>query len=79
MFLEREPRALPWAIICRAFSPFESAVISVHQRLGQMADVFTKSKRSEVMSRIRGRLRQPVRRGGETASDESGAQHVRFR
>ena len=22
LFWEREPRALPWAIICRAFSPF---------------------------------------------------------
>ena len=36
-----------------------------------MADVFSKRKRSEVMSRIRADLRQPFGRSGESAPDES--------
>ena len=41
-----------------------------------MPDVFTKAKRSEVMSRIRAALWQPFGRSGEIAPDESGAQRV---
>ena len=41
-----------------------------------MTDVFTKAKRSEVMSRIRAALRQPLGRSGEIAPDESGSQRV---
>ena len=41
-----------------------------------MADVFSKRKRSEVMSRIRAALRQPLGRSGEIAPDESGSQRV---
>ena len=41
-----------------------------------MPDVFTKAKRSEVMSRIRAALWQPFGRSGEIAPDESGSQCV---
>jgi len=36
-----------------------------------MADVFSKRKRSEVLSRICAALRQPLGRGSEIAPDES--------
>ena len=41
-----------------------------------MPDTFTKARRSEVRSRISATLRQPPRRGGETAPGEAGAQRV---
>ena len=41
-----------------------------------MPDVFTKTKRSEVMSRIRSALRQLLGRSGEITPDESGPQRV---
>jgi hypothetical protein len=50
--------------------------LSAWRRIATMPDVFSKAKRSKVMSRIRADLRQPFGRAGEIAPDESGSQRV---